>query len=154
MTLEWDTFKVLPDDIIVEMKTEDESDFMHVAKLKGKITQVLIENIDKTKRYTFRVIGRNESGSGEPAAVELTEPLYKEPPKIEKLAEVKEEVAIKKEVITEEVTEVTETSEHMIAYVTFYFLRISVLYQIIFCDSLHSCRTHTIETHYFMQFVC
>jgi len=111
MTLEWDTFKVLPDDIIVEMKAEDESKFTRVAKLKGKITQVLIENIDKTKRYTFRVIGRNESGSGETATVELTEPLYKEPPKVEKQEEVKvkEVVQVKEEIITEEVTEVTET---------------------------------------------
>ena len=56
MTLEWDSFKVPPDDIIVEMKAEDESNFTQVAKLKGKITELLIENIDKTKRYTFRAV--------------------------------------------------------------------------------------------------
>ena len=113
MTLEWDMFKVLPDNIIVEMKAEDESNFTKVAELKGKITQVLIENIDKMKRYTFRVTGRNESGNGETATVELTEPLYKEPPKVEKVEEVKlrEEVEVKKEVVTEEVTEVTEIGQ-------------------------------------------
>ena len=113
MTLEWDTFKVLPDNIIVEMKAEDESNFTKVAELKGKITQVLIENIDKMKRYTFRVTGRNESGNGETATVELTEPLYKEPPKVEKVEEVKlrEEVEVKKEFVTEEVTEVTEIGQ-------------------------------------------
>ena len=115
MTLEWDSFKVAPDDIVVEMRAEDESEFTRVAQLKGKITQVLIENIDKTKRYTFRVSARNESGSGETAAVELTEPLYKEPPKVEKQEEVKiteEVVEVKKEIITEEVTEeVTETGQ-------------------------------------------
>jgi len=115
ITLEWDSFKLPPDDIIVEMRAEDETDFTHVAKLKGKITQLLIENINKTKRYTFRVTGRNESGSGESATVELTEPLYKEPPKLEKKEEVikKEEVVeVKKEIITEEVvTEVTETGQ-------------------------------------------
>ena len=107
ITLEWDSFKVLPDDIIVEMKAEDESNFTQVTTLKGKITQVLIENIDKTKRYTFRVTGRNESGSGEAATIELTEPLYKEPQKVE----VKEEVVVKKETITEEVTQVTEVTK-------------------------------------------
>jgi len=114
MTLEWDSFRVAPDDLIVEMKAEDETDFTPVAKLKGKITQVLIENINKTKRYTFRVTGRNESGSGETATVELTEALYKEPLKVEKREEVKtkEEVEVKKEIITEEiVTEVTETGQ-------------------------------------------
>jgi len=115
MTLEWDSFKVAPDDIVVEMRAEDESEFTRVAQLKGKITQVLIENIDKTKRYTFRVSARNESGRGETAAVELTEPLYKEPPKVEKQEEVKiteEVVEVKKEIITEEVTEeVTETGQ-------------------------------------------
>ena len=114
MTLEWDSFRVAPDALIVEMKAEDETDFTPVAKLKGKITQVLIENINKTKRYTFRVTGRNESGSGETATVELTEALYKEPLKVEKREEVKtkEEVEVKKEIITEEiVTEVTETGQ-------------------------------------------
>jgi len=113
MTLEWDSFRVPPDGLIVEMKAEDETDFTPVAKLKGKITQVLIENINKTKRYTFRVTGRNESGSGETATVELTEPLYKEPQKVEKKeVKTKEEVEVKKEIITEEiVTEVTETGQ-------------------------------------------
>jgi len=75
--------------------------------------KVLIENIDKTKRYTFRVTGRNESGAGEAAIVELTEPLYKKPSKVEKTEEVKtkEEVLVKKEIITEEVTEVTEKGQ-------------------------------------------
>ena len=116
MTLEWDTFKVQPDDIIVEMKAEDESEFRHVAKLKGKTTQVVIENIDKTKRYSFRVTGRNESGAGETATVELTEPLYREPPKVEKTEEVKtkEEVEVKTEIIREEVTEVTETGQYLL----------------------------------------
>ena len=40
ITLEWDTFRVVPDDIIVEMKAEDEMQFTPVARLKGKITQV------------------------------------------------------------------------------------------------------------------
>jgi len=110
MTLEWDAFKVPPDDIVVEMKAEGESEFTRVATLKGKITQLLIENIDKTKRYTFRVSGRNESGSGEAATVKLTEPLYKEPPKVEEV-KTKKEVEVKKEVITEEVTEVVVTGQ-------------------------------------------
>jgi len=40
MTLEWDSFKVAPDDIVVEMKAEDESEFTCIVQLKGKITQV------------------------------------------------------------------------------------------------------------------
>jgi len=111
MTLEWDTFKVPPDDIAIEMKAEGELEYTRVATLKGKITQILIENIDKTKRYIFRVTARNESGSGEAATVELTEPLYKEPPKVEEVKSKKEEVEVKKEIITEEVTEVTEVTE-------------------------------------------
>jgi len=125
MTLEWDSFKVPPDDVIVEMKAEDESNFTQVAKLKGKITQVLIENIDKTKRYSFRVTGRNESGSGEAATIELTEPLYKEPPKVE----VKEEVVVKKETITEEVTQVTEVTKFgQSFYLTIFLLCSQVKY--------------------------
>ena len=113
VTLEWDAFRVAPDDVVVEMKTEDESTFTQVAKLKGKITQLLIDNVDKTKRYTFRVTGTNESGSGETATVELTEPLYREKPKVEKVEEVKteERIEVKKEIITEEITQVTETGQ-------------------------------------------
>jgi len=88
---------------------------MYILLCSTSVTQVLIENIDKTKRYTFRVTGRNESGLGETATVELTEPLYKEPPKVEKREEVKiteEVVEVKKEIITEKVTEeVTETGQ-------------------------------------------
>jgi len=115
VTLEWDTFKVVPDDITVEMKSEDEAQFSQVARLQGKITQLLIDTIDKTKRYSFRVTGSNESGSGESAVVELTEPLYKEPQKVaEKIEEVKtkeEKVEVETKIITEEVTEVTETGK-------------------------------------------
>ena len=111
VTLEWDSFKVAPDDIVVEMRAEDESEFSRVATLKGKITQLLIEHVDKTKRYSFRVTGRNESGSGEVATVELAEPLYKEPPATVEQVATKEEVQVRTEVITEEVTEVTEVTE-------------------------------------------
>ena len=71
---------------------------------------MLIENIDKTKRYSFRVTGRNESGSGEAAVVELAKPLYKEPAKVEQVT-AKEQVDVKTQVVTEEVTEVTEVTE-------------------------------------------
>jgi len=114
VTLEWDAFRVPPDVIVVEMKAEDATDFTTAATLKGKITQTGIENIDRTKRYVFRVSGRNESGCGETAIVELTEPLYKEPVKVEEL-KVKEEVVVTKEVVTEEVIEVTETGQYTTA---------------------------------------
>ena len=132
VTLEWDAFKVTPDDIAVEMKAEDESEFRSVTTLKGKITQVLIDSVDRTKRYSFRVVGRNESGSGEAATVELAEPLYKQPAKVEEET-AKKEVEVKTEIVTEEVTEVTETGDCFSCYI------VEVVCQVAFMGDETAC---------------
>lgn len=77
LLLSWDNAIGNVDSFIIEMKGQGEPMFTPVATVDGKISQLLIEHLIKTKIYTFRIVARNSAGESDFAQVQLEEPLHK-----------------------------------------------------------------------------
>jgi outer membrane biosynthesis protein TonB len=99
LILSWDISNTSVDSFIIEMKGEGEQKFTPVATVDGKISQVLIEHLVKTKVYTFRVIARNAAGLSESASMQMEAPLQKK---------VDTEKLTQESALTEQKTEKTE----------------------------------------------